>query len=757
MIARNICGLGGVLTAALTGAPSLAQQAQSPAKTDSPLPASADSVPTIEQVVVTARRRQENLEEVPLSVTNFSPDSLAARRIEDRTDLANFTPSLISITGGYPKEFAFFSLRGQGPAFGSTPGVVSYFAEVPSPIGIEGRVGTYFDLANVQVLAGPQGTLFGKNATGGNILFEPQRPTNKLGGYVEAEIGNFKDRRSEFALNVPIVSDRILFRIAGERGVRDGYTKDVGPYFAGKDYDNLDYTSMRASLTVRPTDRMELYTVVRYYESKTNGPGTVLSQFNSSLGEPVAPALAIFPGLATAVSDQQARGPRRVSYDLDEFSNAEYWQVMNHATLELGDTLKLKNIVSYSKFRQRYGYDYDATAFPLAGQTSRTGLPTQAPTYITEELQLQGDAFDEELNYTVGAYYDKQGLSDSQGAIFTQFPVSLAIGNFPARLDSTNDSKALFAQGTLDLHRLGLPKGLSLTGGYRYTWENVGNETQISVLPSAAGKADFHYASYNASLDYKVSNDLHVYGTVRDAYKAGGVNGAVPADSNFHAFPPEKLSDIELGAKSEFLMGNVPARANLAIYSGQYKNIQRTTSEVIDGAVLNVTRSAARGRIQGAEFTGTIVPVRSLTLTGTYSFIDAKYTRVADADAGAILAGAAFPFTPKNKYTVGATWENSLETLGRLALSANYAHQGGFSTAQNNLARVQSLPGYGTLSLRAALRQIGGQPLDVSVFVANATNRTYISGLADFYSSFGAVTYTYGEPRTFGLQGRYSF
>ena len=167
-------------------------------------------------IVVTARRRAENLQDVPLSVTAFTPDTLAQSRIQDRTDLANFTPSLISITGGYPKEFAFFALRGQGPAFGATPGVVSYFAEVAAPIAIDGRTGTYFDLANVQVLAGPQGTLFGKNATGGNILFEPQRPTNKHEGYVQLEYGNLRDVRTEFAVNLPIVDDKVLLRVAGE-------------------------------------------------------------------------------------------------------------------------------------------------------------------------------------------------------------------------------------------------------------------------------------------------------------------------------------------------------------------------------------------------------------------------------------------------------------------------------------------------------------------------------------------------------------
>ncbi|MDB5471561.1 MAG: hypothetical protein JWR84_3121 [Caulobacter sp.] len=760
MTIKSPYALSGVLAAILAFAAPVVAQAQDAGTNAAPPAATADEdTSVLDEVLVTARRREENLQDVPLSVTAYSPEALSQKRIMDRTDLANFTPSLISITGGYPKEFAFFALRGQGPAFGSTPGVVNYFAEVANPITVDGRTGTYFDLASVQVLAGPQGTLFGKNATGGNILFEPARPTNAFTGYIQGEVGNLNDRRAEFAINVPIVDDRVLLRIAGERGVRDGYTKDVGPSFKGKDYDDLDYGAVRASLTIRPTDRIELYTVARYYKSDNHGGGTVIKQFNPTVGvSDGLPALAVFPGLATVVAEQDARGPRKVSYDLNQFSKTEYWQVLNQASIELTDNLTLKNIISYSEYKQRYGYDYDGTPYPIGGQTSPDGQLTQAPTYFTEELQLQGQAFDEALNFTVGAYYDKQDLSQSQGGLFTTFPLSFIFGPIPARIDNFSESSAVFAQGTLDLGKVGLPEGLSLTGGYRYTWDETSNETQIFVLPVTSGTAQFEYGSYNLSLDYAINDDVHVYATMRDAYKAGGVNGPVPAGSSFRTFPPERLEDIELGLKSQFELGDMAVRANLAVYRGEYTDIQRTTTENIGGLPLNVTRSAAEGRIQGVEFTGAISPLDGLTLTGSYSYTDAEYTRIGAGGAGAVLAGAAFPYTPKTKFTLGVSYERQLGEIGRLDLSANLASQSSFSTAQNNTARVKYLPGYETLSLRAALRQVGGKPVDIVLFMANASDELYASGIADFYNQgVGAVTYTYGEPRTYGLQVRYSF
>ena len=267
MMAHRVLLCGG---AAIAMASAGAAGAQS-----QPAPATSAATSTLGEVVVTARRRAENLQRVPVAVTAFSSQAIEQKGIVNQSSLADFTPSMMTITGGSPSEGATFALRGQGPAFGAVPGVVPYFAEVANPVGIDGRIGTYYDLANVRVLAGPQGTLFGKNATGGNILFEPARPTNRFEGYIRGEYGNYNDRRIEGAINLPIVDDRVLLRVAGEIGRRDGYNTDVGPNFPGRKYDNLNYDSVRVSLTARPTDRIELYTVFRYYLSDNNGPGTV--------------------------------------------------------------------------------------------------------------------------------------------------------------------------------------------------------------------------------------------------------------------------------------------------------------------------------------------------------------------------------------------------------------------------------------------------------------------------------------------------
>jgi iron complex outermembrane receptor protein len=428
------------------------------------------------------------------------------------------------------------------------------------------------------------------------------------------------------------------------------------------------------------------------------------------------------------------------------------------STLELSDTLRLKNIISYSELRQWYAYDYDATTMGIAGQGQRGDIPTVAPDTFTEELQLQGTLFDEAVTFAAGGYYDK--LVAPQGGAFLQFPFSLLLGGpFRANIDSRLESKAVFGQATADMGALGWIDGLSITAGYRYTWENYRSSVVIIAPPAAAGEGDFHYGSYNFSIDYDVTDGVHVYLTLRDAYKTGGVNAGIPASSPYAKFEPEKLEDIEIGLKSQFRLGDVPIRANIAAYRGDYTNVQRTTTEIVGPVALNVTRSAAEGRIQGVEFTGLVVPFDGLTLNGSFSYTDAKYTKVASPSAAAILAGSPFPYTPKTKFTLGITYERPLgDNLGTLVLGANYASQSSFSTAQTNASYIRYLKGYDTLSLTADLKDVGGRPVDLQLFVTNATDEEYATGVADFYNqAFGVATQTYGEPRMYGVRLRYRF
>ncbi|MEH3098978.1 TonB-dependent receptor domain-containing protein [Sphingomonas adhaesiva] len=396
---------------------------------------------------------------------------------------------------------------------------------------------------------------------------------------------------------------------------------------------------------------------------------------------------------------------------------------------------------------------------PLAGQASRA-IPVLAPNTFTEELQLQGTAADKAINYSLGGYLDRQTWSGPAGIEeFTLFPVGTLIPPVPFFQELTSHSEAVFGQATVDLGLLAPAlSGLSVTGGLRYTWEHSFTSTTLIAPPATTGTFDDQYLSYTATIDYDVTDGVHVYVTSRDAYKSGGVNGPVPAGSAFRTFPAEKLSDIEAGLKAQFDLGSMKGRFNLAAYRGNYDNIQRTTAEEVGGVVLNVTRSAAKGRVQGVEVNAALMPVTGLTLNGSYSYIDARYTRVADASAGVILNGAPFPYTPRHKYSLGAAYEAPLGRAGDLVVNANYVRQTSVSTAQTNQAFYRELPGYGLLNANVGLNNIGGRPLSITVFATNLTDVARPVGVIDLYAGgAGVVGLTYTEPRMYGVRVGYRF
>ncbi|MDB5396374.1 MAG: putative TonB-dependent receptor [Rhodospirillales bacterium] len=229
--------------------------------------------------MVTARRKDEKLQSVPIAITAFSADQVQQRSINNIESLGSAVPSLTSYQESRDEEGII--MRGQSgtgvSAQGQEPAITTYFAQVPFPTGDGVGPGRYFDLDSVQVLKGPQGTLFGRNSTGGAILFEPKRPTNNFEGYGQIQIGNYSDREFEGAINVPIVSDKLLVRIAGTFAERDGFTYNAA---TKQDLDNRDYWSGRAGVTFRPTDDIENYLVYDSFYLHTNGTSQIIRALN---------------------------------------------------------------------------------------------------------------------------------------------------------------------------------------------------------------------------------------------------------------------------------------------------------------------------------------------------------------------------------------------------------------------------------------------------------------------------------------------
>ncbi|HKT78154.1 MAG TPA: TonB-dependent receptor plug domain-containing protein, partial [Sphingobium sp.] len=232
-------------------------------------------MPSSDDIIVTARRSEERLQDVPISITVFNQEQLTKRNVAVATDLATYTPSL-SVNQRYGPEKASFAIRGFNQTNNTAPTVGMYFAEV---VGVRAQGGTtsgntvgagaFTDLANVQVLKGPQGTLFGRNTTGGAILLTPQKPTGEFGGFVEGTYGNYDQVRLTGALNIPL-ADTFKVRLTVERNSRDGYMKNHAAVGA-RDFNDINYWYGRLSVVADLTPNLENYMIAHYSRSRTHG------------------------------------------------------------------------------------------------------------------------------------------------------------------------------------------------------------------------------------------------------------------------------------------------------------------------------------------------------------------------------------------------------------------------------------------------------------------------------------------------------
>ncbi|NIJ17895.1 TonB-dependent receptor [Sphingobium vermicomposti] len=662
-------------------------QAGSPASQASP--AYGDQDP---EIIVTAQRREERAQDVPISLTAFSPQRLQQQNITQAQDLQASVPSLVVGSGGNSnRESQIFTIRGQGSTFQSSPGVVVYLNEVPLPAAFsanqQGGAGNFVDLENLQVLNGPQGTLFGRNTTGGAVLLVPHKPTNEFEGYVDAKLGNYDNRQFEGAINVPVVDDKVLLRVAGAYQDRDGYTRDV---VWNKDRDNLHWYSGRVGLTLRPSERFENYTMLYGSNSKNNGVGLIHRGYNIDAlagfglcyeGPTIPGAIASCDVYRAATANAEALGPRQTAFSVDTFSRTKTWGVSNTSTFDVSDEITLRNIVSYQRYRTIYSADPDATVLqaeddnasvlpapgqvtlpgdgtPLVYENAISGRPLDDFRQITEELQLQGSFFDKRLEVTVGGFFFDQRPSSLQEVRYVVFCPAAFTGFCPVGVTGysvKNSSKALYAQATIDLG-LATPalEGLKLTGGIRNTWDKVtgagygyGASTdpadpvgtiRCSLNPSIDVIDPVQDCAYGATLktsrptwtvgvDYRVSPDLMVYAKVSRGYKAGGFNsGAVFA--NTATFSPETVTSYEAGFKSDFRVANMPTRLNAAYYYLDYANIQRASGDFnpdTNGVGSRVL--GAEARIQGVEVDASIRPIKGVEIGGTFSYTDAKYTK----------------------------------------------------------------------------------------------------------------------------------
>jgi iron complex outermembrane recepter protein len=731
----------------------------------------------LDEIVVTARRREENINSVPVAITALTAADLRSKNVETAADLQNYVPSLSVSSSGPTRDDYTFAIRGMGPTGGSGPGavlggggtgVVAYFAEVPTTAA---GPGLFYDLESVQVAEGPQGTLFGKNTTGGVILFVPRKPTNEFGGYVEAGVGDYNMRSSTAVLNVPVIDDLLLVRLSAQLEQRNGFTIDRGPFYPGKDYDNRDFWAARLSVVFRPTENFENYLIASALHSEEHGDGFVLSAVN--------PGGAFATQLLPIFAQQQAAGIRSASLSDDEIDKRYNYGIIDTTRWSINDAVQFKNIFSYQVQKWRNAEDIDGSPLVLDDLVSPgvNAWHTQVGTY-TEEPQFQGTAVNGNLKWTTGAYYE-----DGRNIAPQPYEVEVAEGHFLIQqVDQTNSerSRGLYGQTTFDLGEVSnaLQK-LKLTTGYRYTWDDysygiesfspsLGNAclTSPGIYPQSScafsSSGTSSGSSWTLGLDYDFGSGTLVYLKSSKGYVPGGFNpsfGFTPGGVSTpeYRFAPESVIDLELGVKSEFTVGDAPAQINADVFHSDYTNIQRLVSETLPGGIeSNFTTNASAAVIEGFEFQGSIRPTSSWKLGATYSYNHGKYTEINPAAAPS-LVGIPFAYLPANKASLSAAYTLPLEAAsGQVDVAAAFSYQSKFFDAPA-VQPLDYIAAYGLLNMRLEWNEIRGSSFDASLFVSNATDRIYRVGQYSGYVANGYITSFYGEPRMFGAHVRFRF
>src|SRR5258706_2050181 len=356
----------------------------------------------LEEVVVTARRREEDLKKVQVAVTVVSQQLLKDNNVDTVSDLQFLVPSLTLNTNA-PNE-VIINLRGQGVAGNAgTPGVNIYLNEIPLASDGDGTAsggpGNFFDLENVQVLKGPQGTLFGRNSAGGAILLQTARPTRDFGGRIEGTYGNYNDREVEGVLNLPMISDVLLTRFAFHTQQRDGYTWIQGEpaYPNGIDGDNRDNWAIRGTVTFHPTDWLQNDTIVSDSQYKSRGVFGRLVFVDPVTG----PA-----GFAAYLAQQDALGIRTVlPLSTNDVTNGKSLVINNITRIALGEKVTLRNIFGYDDEDQILQADQDNT--PVAFLDAPSNPRDRRKHQTTEEVQLSGKEVGGRLDWLLGAFYLK--------------------------------------------------------------------------------------------------------------------------------------------------------------------------------------------------------------------------------------------------------------------------------------------------------------------------------------------------------------
>lgn len=777
-----------VFLSATAAAPALAQDA----------PETASSAAD-DEILVTARRREESLQDTPVAISAFSSEMLQERQITQTQDLERITPSLQfkpagQLSGNSASSVVF--IRGVGqvdPTAAVDPGVGVYLDEVYLGRAVGGAI-DFGDIAGVEVLRGPQGTLFGRNTIGGAILVRTQQP--KLGefsGRARVRAGSENLIEGFGVINVP-VGDTVAARVSGGFRKRDGY---VIRAVDGLDLGNENRFSLAASLLWEPSSDFDLFLRADYSKQDENGAPFTFAGINEQA--PVAAIASVAAGCPGATipfapltpgdprfgapnvpmindircaNDLQARGPFVNGGTAPVESNSEVWGIGATANIRLTDVASVKLITSYRETESRGIRDGDNTPLLLI----TTDVAAQSAQF-SQEVQLQLDFGS--VNAIIGGYYFNE-VTDERATVPLAFPPSPpVIGSLLAGGPGSRDlqvsrlkTDSVAAFGELAWN---ITDALEISGGLRYTSDrkhyrgtvlNLFPATQpdpnpLPTLATSQGgplfifnrpfKQDFSALTGSASIQYRWNDAISTYASYAKSFKSGGYNtryNAAPAGNLPVPFAEESVTSYEIGAKTN--IGRL--RLNLAAFQAEYQDIQL----IFRQGVVPLLFNAGEARIRGLEAEASLRTSWGLTFDGGISILDDKIKSITPVPGATatVTPNDDLPFTPDMQANFGISYAIPLGGDMTLTPRVDGSYQSKITFITGSIPLIEE-DGYfvGNASLTLKL----GNGIEVSGGVNNLLDERYlIQGNASL-ATLGYAERIFARPRSWYVQVAASF
>ncbi|WP_024354825.1 TonB-dependent receptor [Brevundimonas naejangsanensis] len=630
-------------------------------------PASAPQAAAVADIVVTAQRREQRLQDVPLAVSAFSMESLEDGKVESLLNLDGKVPNVVlAPVGAYPFASAFY-IRGLGYA-----DVESSFE--PS-VGVEldgvylsrnvGAVQDFFDIGGVTILRGPQGTLYGRNTIGGVVSVQSRRPSFDFGARAQATFGSNGRQELRAGVEGALVEDQLAGKFSFLTKTYDGYIKN----YDGRDMGAQDVTSMRGALLWTPTASFDATLIVDY--TKDKGTGTAFE--NASL-----PSM-VLPGFGEPADTDGDPFLSHVGDDI--FSDLEALGVTLNANWDLGP-VKLTSITGYRKTDTEVLSDFDGTPTPFM-----TVHRDETHDQFSQELRLASNT-DGPLTYVVGAYYMTQEYDIGTGQFGTVFGSPTAGSTIYTQQKA--DSWAVFGQADYEV----LP-GLTVTAGGRYSKEEKTFTTQPLFYPNAETfEASFDDFSPKVGVSYKWSDTLMTYAQYSRGFRAGGFNGRAGSFLAVGPYDSETVDSYEVGVKSDLFDRRL--RLNAAVFTSDYQDMQQSVQQLIPGTLINQTlvSNVGAATISGFEAEATALLTDVFTISASVGYLDASYDEfMADLGDGLGVIDRTYlpmPYAPKWSNSVTFNYKDDFD-FGRVTAQASVRHMTDMYTSFSTLNATTDL------------------------------------------------------------------